>query len=93
MVQNPTEIVEFFLSNGEYTGFFVNYVCIYHIPWMYFSYNYFQPGAKHAGMKELTDTALSSIKEEGVKCNMSSDLNMSSLLCCKLYEYLQLFIF
>jgi len=36
-------------------------------------------------MKELTDTAILNIREEGKSCKISG-LNMSSLLCCKYSE-------
>lgn len=48
---------------------------------------FIKPGAKHAGMKELTDSTLAAIQEEGGKCNMATDLNMSSLLCSDMTKY------
>ena len=43
-------------------------------------------GAKHIGMKELTDTVILNIREQGKSCKVSG-LNMSSLLCSDMTKY------
>ncbi|XP_071175153.1 carbonic anhydrase 2-like [Mytilus edulis] len=48
---------------------------------------FIKPGAKHVGMKELTDNTLCSITAEGKTCNMPCDLDMASLLNSDLTKY------